>query len=128
MSKVSLGYCVASSRGRQHGANENYIAELFELLSVEIIPSLVVHPLSQQFNGRLGSISFFLGHVQVVNENYNALFPFFWAELAFPSPRGHFGLDGFLNLIGSSLSGGVLDVKVEFLKFVHNVDCFTCSS
>jgi len=33
-----------------------------------VIPASVIHPLAQQFNGRLGSICFQHGHVQIINE------------------------------------------------------------
>lgn len=39
-----------------------------------VIPASVIHPLAQQFNGRLGTVRFQHGHVQIINEE-DEIFP-----------------------------------------------------
>jgi hypothetical protein len=91
----------------------------------------VIHPLADQFKRRLGSISFFLRHVKVINEN-----------TAFGARRRsentlsalfHFLVNTSLGLESGSLSREVNRHHVE--SFVHfkvkelrNVNGFTSSS
>ena len=62
----------------------------------------MVEVLTNQLKRRLCTISFFLGHVEVIDENY-AFFTNRRTIIAFSSLL-HFAVDGVLGLIRSSLS------------------------
>ncbi len=48
---------------------KNRLTQLFKHTYLfPVIPASVIHPLAQQFNGRLSSICFQHGHVQIINE------------------------------------------------------------
>mmetsp|Transcript_11712 Transcript_11712/g.17848 ORF Transcript_11712/g.17848 Transcript_11712/m.17848 type:complete len:936 (+) Transcript_11712:4723-7530(+) len=66
---------IPTTSRRSHGGDEDDIFNLHEglLLLRAIVPTLVVHPLAKDFNRRLGSILFLLGHVQIIDEDDESL-------------------------------------------------------
>lgn len=89
----------SSSRG-SHGCNEHNVLDLHErlLFLSSIIPALVVHPLSKDLNWRLCTISFFLWHIEIVNEDGES-FSSWWTVHALSSFLELF-IETFLCLIG----------------------------
>lgn len=105
MTKVPHGDHVPASNWREHCSDKAYTAEVFELLSIEVIPSPVVHPLPEQLDGRLCPILLLLRHVQVIDENNYLIFPLLRPEESFPPPSAYFRVDQPLNLVNHSLTG-----------------------
>ena len=107
---------------------------MFKLFSVEVIPSSIVHPLSEQLNGGLGSIFLFLWHVQIIDKDNDLIFALLWPKEAFSSSCTHLGVNEPLDLIRDSLSRkscrqeGILLIVVTSIKLVSNVDRFTSTS
>ena len=70
MSLQALSQRLSATTRWTHGRTEDDVLnehERFFLLRV-VIPAIVVHPLSDELNRRLGSECLFLGHIQVINE------------------------------------------------------------
>jgi hypothetical protein len=72
-----------------------------DLILGSIEPSSIIHPLSHQLKRRLGSISIFFRHVQIVDINYH--FFAIWDHLCL-CPSCHFTLYHFLSFYGTSLT------------------------
>ena len=72
----------ASSRWAQ-SCQQNNAFNSEQLLILSIIPSMMVTKLSEEFNRRLCSILFFLGHVEVINRNN--VFLSHWSSINSPS-------------------------------------------
>lgn len=69
MSRKSRSCRVPSSARRTHRAHEPNVYEPPKLTnSFAIVPPSVVHPLSQQLYGRLGTVDLQRRHVEIVNE------------------------------------------------------------
>lgn len=69
----SLTDFCATTSWRSHGTHELNIQNVFEkflLLGVE--PALIVHPLSDQFYGRLSSKGVLSRHVKIINEKHSS--------------------------------------------------------
>ena len=92
----------ASSTRGAHGGEEDDILEFHELEVLAVVPSLVVKELPEQLDGRLSSVGFLLGHVEVVDED-DATLSDWWAINSLPSLL-HFGVDCILSLIDGRLS------------------------
>jgi len=58
-----------------HGRHKDDVLDLHEGLFFlgSVIPSLMIHPLTQDFNRRLGSIGLLLGHVEIIDEDNETL-------------------------------------------------------
>jgi len=66
----SFGNLGSATTGRTHGCYKLDIHDLFEEFPLNsVIPPIVVKPLSDEFQSRLGAL-FFLGHIQVIYENH----------------------------------------------------------
>lgn len=106
---------------------------MLEFLCVKVVPSSTIHPLPQQFNGRLCSVLLFLRHIQIINEDNNLAFPFFWPIEALPPSRAHFAVDQSLHLVCRGLPGegsgqeGVGLVIVVYSHLVRHIYGFSCS-
>jgi len=86
-----------------HGSavsDSNSLAEL--LLAVKLVPSIVVHPLSEKLNGWLGAINLFLWHVEIIDEDDGVLSKR-WSPDALTTPV-HASVNDVLSLIGRCLS------------------------
>lgn len=105
MPDVAHGDHVSPADGGKHGCYEVYSAELFELLCFEIIPTAVVHPLAEKFNGGLGAVLLLLRHVEIVDKDDNLVSAFFGPVLAFPAASADLAVDETLDLVGIGLSG-----------------------
>jgi hypothetical protein len=73
MSDVSVSDIVPASAWWPHGCTELNVHQLPEKEQLAIIPPGVIHVLTQQFNGWLGSIRLHLRHVEVVHKDHTAL-------------------------------------------------------
>src|SRR5690349_2473936 len=106
---------------------------MLEFLSIEIIPSSIIHPLSKQLNGRLSPIFFFLRHIKIINENDDFVFTLFRPKVTFSSSGTNFGVNQSLNLICNSLPrkrGGqesVFLIIIINIELIGNIDGFTCT-
>ena len=85
-----------------HSTKDNQVFKFHKKQSLSIIPAFVIHKLPNQLKGRLCSIGFLFGHVQIINKNY-AFFAYGWTVVSFSSFL-HLTVDGILGLISSSLS------------------------
>lgn len=99
MSQIPHGDRVATSNRGQHGSNKINPTQKFQFLRIEIIPTTIVHPLSKKLNRRLGSEFLLLGHVEIVDENYNFILTAFGPEITFPTPSTNFAIDQPLYLV-----------------------------
>ena len=104
MSRDTIGDVLSATTWRSHSCYENDIFYLLErlLFRLTIIPSFMVHPLSENLNGRLGSINLFLGHVQIINED-NEFLARGWSEHSL-SPLFKLGIEHVLCLVRAGLS------------------------
>ena len=99
MAHITSGDGVATDAWRAHGCTESDILNLFELhIKEDIVPSAVVHPLSQKLNRRLGTVLFSLWHIQIINEN-DVLLPR-WRTIATLLTSTHLTINDVLSLIG----------------------------
>mmetsp|Transcript_20678 Transcript_20678/g.31621 ORF Transcript_20678/g.31621 Transcript_20678/m.31621 type:complete len:466 (-) Transcript_20678:2095-3492(-) len=75
MANVPLRDRVAAVSRRTHSGSKPHISQLseFPLRGVDIVPSGIVHPLSEQLDRRLGSELLLLRHVEVINEDNSLL-------------------------------------------------------
>jgi hypothetical protein len=106
--------------------------DLFELLvCLDVVPSTVVHPLTKQFNWRLGTVLFLLRHVKVINED-DVLLARGWTKAAFLS-SAHSAINNVLGLISWCLSGEsqanviVLFIAEILFEFLLNRDTLACA-
>jgi len=74
MAAVTEGNGVAALGRRTHGGQEGDVFKVFEFEGFQVVPSAFVHPLAQDFDGRLGHVGFFERHVEVVDEDDDAGF------------------------------------------------------
>ena len=104
MPDVPHGDHVSSSDWGQHGSNEVDSAQVLELLGLEVEPSSVVHPLSEQLDWRLSPVYLFLGHVQVIDEDDNLVPALFGPILSLSPPGADLAVDQPLDLVDVGLS------------------------
>ena len=71
------------------------------LLTVELIPAFIVHPLPEKLNGRLGTILFLFRHIEVINEE-NGVLSKFWTPNTLTTSV-HAAIDDTLGLVCRSL-------------------------
>jgi hypothetical protein len=100
MSLKSLGDWRSTTTWRTHSANEDDIFNFHErlFLALSIVPTLMVHPLSEQLDGWLSTILFFLWHVEIINEDHET-FTWGWSIDSLSS-LFKFLIKGVLGLIG----------------------------
>ena len=103
MADVSHGDHILTSSGRSHSCNKCEISNLAEVLLVaeNFIPALVVHPLTEELDGRLSTVLLFLGHVEVIDKDDSIL-----AEFGTPDTLTapiHAAIDDVLGLVGGGL-------------------------
>mmetsp|Transcript_24763 Transcript_24763/g.85438 ORF Transcript_24763/g.85438 Transcript_24763/m.85438 type:complete len:233 (-) Transcript_24763:151-849(-) len=102
---VALRDLRAAAAGRPHGGDELDVDELAERILVAVVPSSVVHPLSEDLNGRLSPVLLLRRHVQIVHEDD--------ARLAQRRPEDalapllELGVDDVLGLVRRRLRGKV---------------------
>jgi hypothetical protein len=82
---------------------------------LEVVPTLLVHHLTEDLNWGLGSILLNLGHIQVINE-YDSLLIKFWTKDTCSSLL-KLAIDNVLHLVTLGLSGesNLNDSGVDFL-------------
>ena len=87
---------------RLHGCTESDANELAEIFFAnQFIPALVVHPLTEELDGRLSTVLLFLGHVEVIDKDDSIL-----AEFGTPDTLTapiHATIDDVLGLVGGGL-------------------------
>lgn len=122
----------SATAGWTHGGDKHDILNFHERFFFlgSVVPTLVVHPLSQDLNWRLCTISFFLWHVQVVDEDCKSL-SCRWPIDSFSSFLKLL-IESFLSLICGGLSGEshrniLVILRHLILKHHSNVDCFASS-
>lgn len=119
---------VSATNRREHSSHKIDSAKVFEFLGVKVIPSSVVHPLSQEFDWRLSSIFFFLRHVEIVNKDDYFVSSFFRPILALTTTSADFAIDESLDLVGVGLSRkgsveeGIIGVIVVEDELVGDID------
>jgi len=116
---IPVGDIVLSGAGRSHSCNVGEVADLSEFLffGENLEPSLVVHPLTEQFNWRLSGVNsgrLDLGHAQVINED-NSHLVVSGAVVELPEFET-LSIDNVLGLVGSGLRGeGHLNMGILFI-------------
>jgi len=132
MSLESLGNDTFSSSRWTHGRHENDVLNDHERLVFlrTVIPSLMIHPLSQEFNRGLCTVLLFLWHIEIINKQYKPL-ACRWAINTFSSLLKFF-VQGILSLISGSLcreSNWNVLVILRELILQHDLDiyCFSCT-
>lgn len=134
MPQISHADGVAAAHWRQHGRHKVNSLEIPQFLCIEIIPSSVVHPLSQQLDRRLRSKYLLLGHVQVINEDHNLSLASVRPVLTFTPSGADLAVDKSLDLVGVGLSRkgcgqvGIVVVVVVGVELVCHVDGLACTS
>lgn len=131
---------IAAATRWSHGAAEVDIDEIAELAnSLAVVPTLEVHPLTNELDGRLCTVDFERRHVQVVDEEdkhlakrrtinslsseiksnkyVNLLFIKEYIKIGLDRPLVEFGIDQVLGLIGARL--GREDDKLGRVLFGH---------
>ena len=81
MSLKSLSNFTSTTTWRTHSTNKDNIFNSVEWLffALSIIPTMMIHPLSQKFKRRLCSIFFFFRHIHIINEDYEFL-SYWWSK------------------------------------------------
>lgn len=85
-----------SSRLPQSSQQQD-ILNLHELLVLPVVPPIMVHKLSQQFNRWLGLVLLFLGHVEIINKNDVLLAN--WGSIDSSLDLLKFEINGVLSLV-----------------------------
>lgn len=101
---VTHRHNVSTTDGRKHGCDKVDAAKVLELFGLEIVPTSVVHPLSQQFNRRLSAVLLLLRHVEIIDEDNNLITSFFRPILPLSSTRANLAINKTLNLISVGLA------------------------
>ena len=73
MAKKPRGDRVSAAARRTHRRRELHVDELSHRELGPIVPSLVIHKLTEELDGRLRAVLLQLGHVQIVDEDDGAL-------------------------------------------------------
>ena len=75
VSEVPRGNWVLAPARGSHSRDPTKLNELLELLLLlpELVPAAVVHPLAQELDGGLGTVTLQGWHVKVIYENYATL-------------------------------------------------------
>ena len=97
----SVGDEGTTSSRWSHRTENSKVLQMHQQKGFPVIPSLVIHVLSNQLKRRLGSIRLFLGHIKVIYENY-ALLAYRRAVVSLSSLL-HLAVDRILGLVGSRL-------------------------
>lgn len=104
---------------------------MLKFLGVKIIPSTIIHPLSEKLNWRLCAIFLFLRHVKIINENNNLIFALFRPEESFSSSSTYLWVNQSLDLICICLSWkssgqeSVFKIVIIKVELICNIDWFT---
>jgi len=100
MSLEPLGKGGSTTARWSHSRNEDDILDPHErlLLFGSVVPSLMIHPLSDELDWWLGTILFLLWHVQIINENDEPLAGW-WTINTFSSLL-ELLVEGLLGLVG----------------------------
>ena len=77
MSDISLRDKRPTTSGRAHRRDELNIYELHIGILLAVVPARVVHPLPQNFNGRLGAVFLLRRHIEIIDED-DALLAEWW--------------------------------------------------
>eukprot|EP00962_Isochrysis_galbana_P011308 scaffold3166_cov111-Isochrysis_galbana.AAC.7 len=73
MPHVTRGDGVAATPRRAHGTHKGEVDQLTEGVLLAVEPAVMVHPLAQQLDGRLGAVHLECGHVEIVHKNDGTL-------------------------------------------------------
>lgn len=108
----------SSGAGKAHTGEHDNVFQVHPYQLLTVVPPLVIHVLSKDFDGRLGSIFFLLGHIEIIHEDdtllsdRGAIEPF--------SSLFHLTVNGVLGLISGGLCG---EGEGDVLERVpHSVD------
>ena len=127
MSQTTCGHSVPATGWRLHCTNVNGVLQNFNLLWIQVVPAVIVHPLSQKFNWRLRPEFVLLRHIQVVNKDQTFFFSIFRPKVSFPSPTWNFSFNYFLKLLSWSLptetNQKVSGISVLVIRFKLLYDC-----
>jgi len=130
VSLQALGNDRATTTGWAHSRNENDIDDRVEGLffAVTLVPAGVVHELTEQFNGRLGTILFLGRHVEIIDED-DVLLAERWAIDTLTS-LFEFVIEVILGLISRCLGREAHDEGLIFFRHLEghqfgDVDGFT---
>ena len=132
MTHISVGDWITTDARWAHRSAESDVLDLFELLvCLDVVPSTVVHPLTKQFNWRLGTVLLLLWHVEIINKD-DKLLARGWTKAALLS-SAHFTINNILGLVGRGLGGeSQADVIVAFVakvlfEFLLDTDTLACA-
>lgn len=97
-----------SSSGRSHSSSHRELGNLTEILlfTLDLEPALVVHPLTEQLNGRLSSVNsglFDLRHAQVIDEHDSSAVAF--GDVVTLTKLHQFSIENILGLTSGGLGG-----------------------
>ena len=132
MAHISVGDWITTDARWAHRSAESDVLDLFKLLvCLDVVPSTVVHPLTKQFNWRLGTVLLLLWHVEIINKD-DKLLARGWTKAALLS-SAHFTINNILGLIGRGLGGeSQADIIVAFVakvlfEFLLDRDTLACA-
>mmetsp|Transcript_8712 Transcript_8712/g.14814 ORF Transcript_8712/g.14814 Transcript_8712/m.14814 type:complete len:985 (-) Transcript_8712:5078-8032(-) len=111
VSHIALRDARAASTGGTHCGAELNVHQAAELVFFAVIPALVVHPLAQNLNGRLGTIFFLGGHIEIIHEHDSGHAQ--WRANHTLAALVQLGVDEILGLVGAGLGGEVQRDRVE---------------
>lgn len=71
MADIARRDVVATTTWGSHGSHKLNCSNdsEFLLIGIDFVPATVIHPLTEELNGRLCSVHFLLRHVEIINEN-----------------------------------------------------------
>ena len=101
VAKKPRGDWVSAAARRTHRRRELHVDELSHRELRPIVPSLVIHKLTEELDGRLRAVLLQLGHVQIVDEDDRALANR-WPEDTLTALI-ELRVDDVLNLVGARL-------------------------
>ena len=95
---------IAACRRGQHSSGKHDVLKELELLRVQVVPTLSVHPLTKKLDRRLRPVTLLLRHVQIVDKNDAKLLPLLRTEVSLPPPRVNLALNHPLKRVRSGLA------------------------
>ena len=120
MPEQAVGNRVPTSARGAHGTNPRHVLDLKILSDLAVVPTLVIHVLTDQLNWWLCSVLFTHGQVEVVNED-NELAPNWRAIDALP-PSVELREYQILGLVGGCLGReSEKNGHVRLLQIIHQL-------
>mmetsp|Transcript_3197 Transcript_3197/g.9168 ORF Transcript_3197/g.9168 Transcript_3197/m.9168 type:complete len:238 (+) Transcript_3197:5857-6570(+) len=97
MSDISLRDKCSTTTGRPHRRHKLNIYELHVGVLLAVVPARVVHPLPQDFNGRLGAVFLLRRHIEIIDK-HDTFLAEGWPQHALP-PLIELAINNILGLV-----------------------------